>query len=514
MAQSSPRFCSQCGSPVEAGQRFCTNCGATTNIESNSATALATGDQTPLASDPVQSSSSVASTAAAGSLDALDSSVFTPGSDTTGSTVIASGSTPVVPGTSGSGATPSMLSSLTPKISGTPYFKVSTSGDQFYAQTTDADVIPPPPPPDSFISTPQETPTPPYYTPPAPAYTSVPSYARAPKRSKGCLITSIVLLLVLVLGGIGAYFAFRPHGTNGGNQSGNSANGQQTTPGASGNTPVSSGSTPGSGGSPTSSGPVTEQLNLMFTYASMVMTITSVQEANSLPDDNSATQGVVRINLNEKNSTPHSGSFLYSDVARLVLPDGTIATSDNAQHNIGPDSSTSRTNWIDFAVPSSNLDLSKLILRMGKATENQMDIPLMPNADLSKYQPKTVTPNTTFQYAGLNWTINSATKSLSANDQQATTGNVYITVTLKVDNPTSSDFNGYWGDYIRLKSGNTTSAPTTDTTLPLNFAAGSTGSTGNVFFVMPQGSTSFTLMMLARSTSPPINAASTTFQIQ
>jgi zinc ribbon protein len=513
LAQSSPRFCSQCGSTVEAGQRFCTNCGATTNIESNAATALATGDQTALASDQVQSTSPVASTAAAASSDALDSSVITPASDTTVSTVIDSSSTPGAPATPASGATPSTLSSLTPNVSGTPYSKASTSGDQFYAQTTDADVIPPPPPPDSFISTPLQTPAPPYYTPPSPEYTSVPSYARAPKRSKGCLITSIVLLLVLVLGGIGAYFAFRPHGTNGGNQSGNNANGQQTTPGASGNTPVSSASTPGRG-SPTSSGPVTQQLNLMFTYASIVMTITSVQEANSFPDDNSATQGVVRISLNEKNSTPHSGSFLYSDAARLVLPDGTTATSDNAQHNIGPDSSTSRTNWIDFAVPSSNLDLSKLILRMGKATENQMDIPLIPNADLSKYQPKTVTPNTTFQYAGLNWTITSATKSLSANDQQATAGNVYITVTLKVDNPTSSDFNGYWGDYIRLKSGNTTSAPTTDTTLPLNFAAGSTGSTGNVFFVMPQGSTSFTLMMLTRPTSPPINAASTTFQIQ
>lgn len=514
MAQSSPRFCSQCGSPLEASQRFCTNCGATTNIESDARTALATSDQTALASDSVQSSSPVASTVAAASSDAIDSRVITPGSDTTGSTVIAPGSTPVVPGTPASGATPATPSSLAQNVSGTPYSKAPTSGDQFYAQTTDADVVPPPPPPDSFISTPQQAPTPPYYTPPAPGYTSVPSYARAPKRSRGCLITSVVLLLVLVLGGIGVFFAFRSHGTSGGNQSGNSANGQQTTPGASGNTAVSSGSTPGSGGSPTSSGPVTEQLNLMFTYASIEMTITSVQEANSFPDDNSATQGAVRINLNEKNPTPHSGGFLYSDVARLVLPDGTTATTDNAQHDIGPDSSTSRTNWIDFAVPSSNLDLSKLILRMGKATEYQMDISLMPGADLSKYQPKTATPNTTFQYAGLNWTITSATESLSANDQQATAGNVYITVTLKVDNPTSSDFSAYWGDYIRLKSGNTTSAPTTDTTLPLNFAAGSTGGTGNVFFVMAQGSSSFTLMMLARPASPPINAASTTFQIQ
>ena len=52
---SSPRFCSECGKPLEAGHRFCTNCGATTSVEANARTAL-TSDQTVLDNDQAQSS--------------------------------------------------------------------------------------------------------------------------------------------------------------------------------------------------------------------------------------------------------------------------------------------------------------------------------------------------------------------------------------------------------------------------------------------------------------------------
>src|SRR5258708_14005404 len=126
--------------------------------------------------------------------------------------------------------------------------------------------------------------------------------------------------------------------------------------------------------------------------------------------------------MNENNPTTSNAGFLYSDVARLLLPDGTTANFENSQNPIGPGASTRRTNWIDFSVPASNLDLSKLVLRMGTANESQMDIPLMAGADLSKYQPKTITPNTTFQYAGLNWTFTTVTQSLSAGSKQAATG--------------------------------------------------------------------------------------------
>ncbi len=511
MARSFPRFCSQCGSPLEAGHRFCTNCGATTSVESNNSTALAADDQATQAGISAQGSSSVTSAATIPTENAKppDAAKMAANPDDLGSTLVAQLSTPNTPA---SGATPPVQG---PNISGPKYSSTPTFDDQFYAQPTDVHSIPPPPPPESFVSTPQQVPASSYNTHTASDYAAVPAYARAPKRSRGGLV-AIVLLLVIVLGGGGEYFAFfRSPGASTSNQNSNGTN----TQGATGKTPVSNNGTPGSGNTPgstsgttTSSGPTTEQVNLQFTYAGVEMTLTTVQEAQSFPDDNNATSNTVRINMSENNPTTSGGGFLYSDVARLLLPDGTTATFENSQNSIGPGASTSRTNWLDFSVPTSNLDLSKLVLRMGTANESRMDIPLMLGADLSKYQPKTITPNTTFQYAGLNWTITKVTESLSAGDKQAATGQVYIVVTLNAVNSTGSDFSAYPGDYLRLKSGDTTSS-SADFTFPVSVASQSNGS-GTVTFSIPQGNTSFTLMMLTRPASPPINAASATFQIQ
>ena len=161
---------------------------------------------------------------------------------------------------------------------------------------------------------------------------------------------------------------------------------------------------------------------------------------------------------------------------------------------------------------TQHIDLSKLVLRFGSATENQMSIPLLASANLSKYQSKMVSPNSTFQYAGLNWTLMSATESLSANGTQASTGMLYVTVALKAVNPSASNFSGLPTDYMRLQSGDSKSPPINDNTFPISVASQSSG-TGTVIFLLPQGGTTFTLLLLAQQTSPPINAASVTFQI-
>ena len=249
--------------------------------------------------------------------------------------------------------------SETPGVSGASYSTVPTSADQFYAQATDVDVIPPPPPPDSFISTPQQGPASLLH-----ASCACPAYAQAPKRSRGCLVASIVLLLVLVLGGVGAFFVVRHYTSTGSTQNGNNASGQQNTPSGSSNTPNSSGNTPTSvttpgsnGNSPTTSGPVTVPLNLKFTFSSVDITLVSVQQASSFPDDSSTSQGGVRVATKESNSTTNNVSYYYGDIVRLVMPDGSIIAPSNEKSFAAPAAGVSQDNWIDFAVNQSKYRL-------------------------------------------------------------------------------------------------------------------------------------------------------------
>jgi hypothetical protein len=142
-----------------------------------------------------------------------------------------------------------------------------------------------------------------------------------------------------------------------------------------------------------------------------------------------------------------------------------------------------------------------------------MDVALTGNADLSKYQLKTTSPNTSFQYAGLKWTLTTVTSSFSADGKQADSGMRYIVVTLKVNNPTSDTYFYSINDYGRLQSGNITNSPTS-TTLDSSIAAGTTGAVGTITFLMPQSGGSFTLMMLARTdTTPAATQYTTIFQI-
>ena len=488
---SSPRFCSECGKPLEAGHRFCTNCGATTSGEADARTAL-TSDQTVLPNEHAQG---------------LQSQVQAPqvNSDATASTIITpNANTPVLPSVSVAGPE-------APAVPGTSYSTVPASSTEFYAHATDADVIPPPPPPDSFISAPQQQPATPYYPPSQQSNGAVPAYAQAPKRSRGCLITSIVLLLVLALGGLGGFYIIRHNTSSGSSQNGNTSSGQQNTP--SGSTPTSAATSGSNGNTPGSGGPTTVPLNLKFTYSSVDVILVSVQQASSFSDDTSTPQGGVRVTMMETNSTTNNASFLYSDVVRLIMPDGSINAPSNEKNFAGPDAGISRDNWIDFVVTSQNIDLSKLVLRFGSTTENQINIPLVAGADLSKYQSKVVTPNSTFQYAGLGWTLTSAIESLSANGKQADTGMVFVTVTLKAVNSSANGFSGIPTDYMRLQSGDSKNPPTNDYTFPISVASQSSG-TGMITFPITQGGTSFTLLMLAQQSSPPISATSVTFQIQ
>jgi zinc-ribbon domain len=257
----------------------------------------------------------------------------------------------------------------------------------------------------------------------------------------------------------------------------------------------------------------TKQINETATYASVDITVVSAEQSLAFLDDSdTSTTGMVRLTLRESNNSSRGASFSYNDAFHLILPDKTSIAPVNQQQFSPPDAGVTRTNWLDFPV-SMKTNVSQLILQLGTNSEAQINVPLTGNANLKQYQPITVRPsNASTNYAGLTWTITSATSSLSRGGKQANTNTLFVTVTLKVDNPSSKDFNAYWGDYIRLKSGDTTSPPLLDATLPLNFPAGSSGAKGDVTFSMPQGSNSYTLIFLGNPNTQ-VSQASIDFRV-
>jgi hypothetical protein len=303
----------------------------------------------------------------------------------------------------------------------------------------------------------------------------------------GCLVLLVVLFLCLGVPSL--YYASKTsivsipkslNYSNGNNSSDNSSSSITTQP------PIT-----------------TVQINQTVPYHGAEITIVNVQQSKAFMDDlNAGTTGVVRLNIKENNTSTSSARFLYSDSARLILPDKTSVAPTNEQQFSGPDAGVSRTNWLDFPAPT-NIQISQLTLQLGTDTEAQEMIALTGKANVTQYQVKTTQlTNVTTQYAGLTWTVTSATVSLGYKGQQAAKGMQYVTVSLKIDNPSSRDFNAYYGDYFRLKSGDTTSAPSSSTDFPLSFAAGSSGGTGDVNFIMPASSTSYTLIFLSTPSFP------------
>lgn len=390
---------------------------------------------------------------------------------------------------------------------------MAASGDN-YSQVperpTEFSALPPPPPSGQY-GQPPPPPANTYYPSQGPqsfpqgqqSYQAAqpPAYAQPPKKDAtksvlgqiGCGVLLIILLIVGACAGAG-YVGYRWLAS-----AANTGTGSSTY--------SSNGSTPGA--IPT----VTAQINQTVTYASVETTILNVQEASSFTDDaNSSSPVLVRVNIKEHNPTVNSVYVFYNDNFRLILPDGTAVVPGSEHDNGGVNQAVTRTNWVDFPL-SSSIALDKLTLRLGAADQAQMDIPLTGKADLSKYQLKTISPNAPFQYAGLNWTLTTVTSNWSADGKQADSGMRYVVVTLKVDNPTSNAYYPFVNDNVRLQAGSVTNPPT-GTTFDSSIAAGQTGKTGTITFLMPQNSSSFTLLMLARTdTTPPATQVTKDFQI-
>jgi len=360
----------------------------------------------------------------------------------------------------------------------------------------------PPPPPQGFGQAPfpgQQMPPPNYQGYQAPVYTKPQKdSSKGVLGQIGCGVLAVILVVLALCGGAG-FFAYH-YITS-------AANNMVAT--------VTTGNTSSNVNdvTPTVAPPVTSPVNAALIYADVNITVVDAKQGGGFADDTSTSSpSIVRIDLKEENKTTHSSSYYYGDMSRLLLPDGTSVKPGNTQVLTGPDTTISRTNWIDFPVPSK-IDVAKATLVLGKADEEQINVPLTSNPDMSKYQPKTVTPGKTTTYSGMTWTLVSASKQLSGDNQQAPQGQVYIVMTLKIDNNSANDFRGYPGDYIRLQTGSTKATPDSDNTIPTSVSAGQTNQSGTCAFLVPQGSTSFTLLLLADSTGT-VQQASIPFQIQ
>ena len=203
---------------------------------------------------------------------------------------------------------------------------------------------------------------------------------------------------------------------------------------------------------------------------------------------------MIRLNLRERNLTDIKVVWSYATVARLIRPDKTIVSPTYVNSIVRVAPGASQTSVIDFAVPTNN-SVNQLTFVLGAPNEAQMLIPLMRNVNVSKYQPKTINLNGQMLYFGLNWTLTSATSSLSIQGLQAAKGMRYVTLMLKVDNTLSQiAITGSPYQYMRLQYGNTSAFPE-NTTIPVAFNVGAVGISGTVSFQVPQHTTSFTLVL-------------------
>lgn len=452
MSQTSPQICPQCQTPIYPGQRFCSNCGKT-------------------APEPVA---------------------------------------PTVASPPDAFGTPAPTVSATPYPNFPPNPNTSSpygSGQQMpfplpqspYTQYSGNNSAPPPPP--SYNTPVPPPPSNPYgaSTSPNDPYggTGVPNFAQAQSKKRSPLLYVIIgIVVVLLLACVGSALALR-----------NAMTGVTGSNTASNSTGLLGGSNNSNSNTNTNSNfPSSQQLNnLAIVYSSDQMTFTSLQQADKFSDDSYTSFSsynksyYVRLNFKEQQQAKRSSYFSYTSAFHLILPDQSVVAGTKASTFSGPEQDVVRTNWVDFETKKP-VDLSKLSIRLGADDEAQMQFPLQSGADVSKYQPKTVTLNKQFQYASMNWTLKDATQSLYADGQQAKNGKVYVTVDLVVDNPTQNSY--YLYNFLRLKAGDTVSS--TDYSSNLNdfdvIKSGTTNVQGSATFLTPSAST-YTLDFLANTTS-------------
>ncbi len=242
----------------------------------------------------------------------------------------------------------------------------------------------------------------------------------------------------------------------------------------------------------------TTGLNSTVTYAGATITVLNAQQAQNFIDDpQTASDGMLRLNLQEQNATSVPITWDYAQSARLIVQGKSALTPTyvKSKGSIAP--GATQKSVVDFAVANGG-NLNAMVFQLGTTKEAQMQIPLNGQATLNQYQPKTTTQKGTLTYFGLDWTLTGSTTALSIAGQQASNGMEFLTLNLTIDNTLSQQaISGSPFDYMRVKAGGQTAAPV-DTTIPVFFASGNMGKKGTATFLIPQNSTTCTLLMLSQ----------------
>jgi hypothetical protein len=288
--------------------------------------------------------------------------------------------------------------------------------------------------------------------------------SQAPRRLRaGRIFLVLLILLLLIGGGVFAFLATKGHLLN---------NSQATIK--------------------------TTSLNNTVTYAGATITLLNVQQSQNFVDDPQSTDtGMLRLTLQEQNSTSTTITWDYNQSARLLVQgkSALAPTYITANGSLAPGATQKST--LDFAVANGG-NLQNLVFQLGTAREAQLQIPLTAQANLSQYQTKTTPQKGTLSYFGLDWKLTNATTSLSLPNQQASKGMEFLTLDVSIDNTLAQQaISGSAFDYMRVKVGGQTIAPIS-TTIPVSFAAGDMGKKGSATFLIPQNTTSCTFILLSQ----------------
>jgi hypothetical protein len=341
-----------------------------------------------------------------------------------------------------------------------------------------------------FAAYPQQNNQPAYQSPPAQQGYQPPQPQK--KSSRGILTVVVILLLLLLLLGAGGYFALHFLTSKGGKTTTTGANGEVT---------------------PTQAPLTTTPINATFTYASVAITIINAQQATSFADDTGTlAHGVVRLNLHAVQSDVSNVNFTsapvfaYPERFTLLLPGGSKVAVGGYKDLTGPPQKGDQMTWIDFPA-STGLKVNQMILQIGKDTEEQLQVPLTGNADLSQYQPKQSTPNLRVAFGSAFWTLKTVTFKLSDSGTQVDKGMRFLVLTFSLDNPSTENDNSYPPDYIRLQYSGTTI--TLDQASVGSAAPDTTNVPGVVSFIVPQDTTAATFVLLPGHLTPGSTGSTT-----